>query len=73
MSEIGKVFEVTSAYLTADRIFFLLWIYNAAVQALPDPHPDAGRFYVFVFRFAHAIAANINVVRRPALVKRGAS
>ncbi len=51
-------------YLTADRIVMMMFIYNAAVQALPEPAEGSSGPYVFVYRFSHAFAANINVVRK---------
>lgn len=54
---------------TGERMFMLYLLYGAFVQALPDPNEASGTLYVFVFRFAHAISMNINVVRKP--VKHG--
>ena len=53
-----------SEYLTADRIVMMMFIYNAAVQALPEPEERSPAGYLFVYRFAHGFAANINVVRK---------
>lgn len=72
MSDLAQFLEALTVYLTVDRAMFVYFIYNAAVQALPDPLPEGSRFYLFVFRFAHALAANINVVRKQVPAKRGA-
>jgi hypothetical protein len=38
-------------------------IYNSAVQALPKPE-NCGKFYIFVYGFSHAIAANWGLVSK---------
>lgn len=39
-------------------------VFNAAVQALEEPTENDGRRYRFLYNFAHALACNINVVRK---------
>jgi hypothetical protein len=62
--------ETVSRFLD-DPVFFvavLTWmvtyVFNSAVQALPDPDMTSSKKYVFFFRFMHALAANINVARK---------
>lgn len=38
-------------------------IYNSVVQSLPKPE-DCGKFYIFFYGFAHAIAANWGLVTK---------
>lgn len=72
MTNPTQFLEAVAVYLTVDRAMFLYFIYNAAVQALPDPLPQGSRLYLFLFRFSHALAANINVVRKQVPARRGA-
>ena len=71
MTDLERLLNLLSVYLTVDRVVLFYFVYNAGVQALPDPLPEGSRFYLFLFRFAHALAANINVVRRQAPAKPG--
>jgi hypothetical protein len=36
----------------------LNYVYNSAVQALPDIDEHCGKIYQFVYRLAHALAGN---------------
>lgn len=36
----------------------LNYVYNSAVQALPDIDEHCGKFYQFCYRLAHALAGN---------------
>ncbi len=53
-----------SEWLTADRLLMLYFIFNSAVQAMPDPDSNSSVVYVFVFKFIHLIAGNINMTRK---------
>lgn len=50
---------------TPERLLFLGWIYCAAVQSLVDPVKGGSKLYLFFFRFAHFLAGNTSLVRRP--------
>ena len=41
------------------------YVWSCFVQSLPDPTTQDPRLYVFIFRFAHALAGNTNVIRKP--------
>lgn len=49
-------------YLTVDRVLLLYFVYNTAVQALPEP--NGSKLYRFFYGFAHGLAGNTNVVRK---------
>lgn len=40
------------------------WVYSAAIQSLPDPDETSSKLYRFTFQFLHALAANINLVKK---------
>lgn len=42
------------------KILLGYWVFSAAVGALPTPKLDGSMFYMFVFRFAHALSGNLN-------------
>jgi len=50
--------------LLASRIFWEViagyWIFTAAVGALPTPMVGGPQLYMFVFRFGHILAGNMN-------------
>lgn len=54
--------QTISDYLTVDRVAMLIFVFNCAVQSLPEP--NGGKLYQFVYGFAHALAGNVNVVRK---------
>lgn len=62
-------FDYFLAWWTPERVLVLYYVYNNAVQALPDPLPSSSRFYLFFYRFAHGIAANWGVVKREPKVR----
>lgn len=64
MNELGQLMQAPSVDPNTVIIIMAWYILNCMVQALPDPEETSGMFYRFVFRFAHALAANINVVRK---------
>jgi hypothetical protein len=37
-----------------------LWLFSAAVSAMDAPRPDDGRFYRWLYRFTHLLAANLD-------------
>lgn len=49
-------------WLTPDRVAMLIFMYNAAVQALPDP--NGSKVYTWLYRFSHLLAANIRVTAK---------
>lgn len=49
-------------WLTPDRVAMLMFIFNAAVQALPDPNGSKG--YTWFYRMMHLLAANIRVTAK---------
>lgn len=53
-------------FLTADRLLMLYFIFNSAVQALPDPDSRSTKLYRFLYGFLHTIAGNIALVRKQA-------
>lgn len=64
MTEIEQAATIVEQWLTVDRAMLLYFVFNSAIQALPDPDESSGMGYRFLFGFFHALAANINVVRR---------
>jgi hypothetical protein len=42
----------------------LYYVFNSMVQALPDPDQNSSKKYIFFFRFAHLLAANIVMARK---------
>lgn len=50
-------------WLTPDRVFFLVWMFSAAVQALPKPDGKS-EWYAYAYRLLHLVAANTNVARK---------
>lgn len=51
-------------YGTPDRLLMAIAIYNAFVQALPDPEAGDGKAYRFIYSAAHGLAFNFNLIRR---------
>jgi hypothetical protein len=37
-----------------------LWVFSAAVSAMDMPKPGDGRFYGWLYRFTHLLAANLD-------------
>jgi hypothetical protein len=37
-----------------------LWLFSAAVSAMDIPRPEDGRFYGWLYRFTHFLAANLD-------------
>lgn len=54
-----------SYWVTPSFVAAAYWIFNAAIQALPDPDETSGAFYTFAFRFAHMVAGNTALARKP--------
>lgn len=52
------------SYFTTDRVLGIYILYNALVQALPDPEQTDPWVYRFIYKFCHGLAGNINVVRK---------
>jgi len=44
-----------------------LWIFSAAVSAMDAPGKGDSRFYGWLYRFTHLLAANLDRARRPFL------
>lgn len=42
------------------KVLIGYWIFSAAVGALPTPTEKSPTWYVFAFRFAHALGGNLN-------------
>ncbi len=57
-------FNLVGEWATPDRLLMLYYIFNSAVQAMPDPDNNSSAVYVFVFKFIHLIAGNINMTRK---------
>jgi hypothetical protein len=36
------------------------WVFSAAVGAMPTPNEKSADWYVFLFRFGHALSGNLN-------------
>lgn len=68
MDELTKLLVAVDEWLTTDRTIMLYYIFNCAVQSMPNP--DSGRLYTWVFKFAHMVAGNINVTRKPFAEKK---
>jgi hypothetical protein len=53
-----------------DSLYVLLgyWVFNAAIQAMPEPSPD-NKFYHWLYSFGHLLAANIKIATKPPLGK----
>lgn len=62
MTELKLIEQALSEYLTVDRVAMLIFVFNCAVQSLPDP--NGGKFYQFIYSFAHLLAGNVNLVRK---------
>jgi hypothetical protein len=45
------------------ELLILGFVYNSAVQALPKPEA-CGKFYLFLYGFLHALAANWGLVSK---------
>jgi len=41
------------------------YVFSCFTQALIDPATTSHKLYIFAFRFAHLLAGNVNVVRKP--------
>lgn len=54
-----------SYFVTPSFVAAAFWIFAAAVQSLPDPDETSGKMYAFAFRFAHVVAGNTNIARKP--------
>lgn len=54
-----------SYFVTPSRVAAAFWIFAAMVQSLPDPDERSGKLYAFAFRFAHVVAGNTNIARKP--------
>lgn len=54
-----------SYFVTPSFVAAAFWIFAAAVQSLPDPDCTSGKFYVFAYRFAHMVAGNTALARKP--------
>lgn len=55
------------SFLISDETLHALlayYVFMSFVQSLPDPVSSDGRWYRFLYRFAHSISANWAVVRR---------
>jgi hypothetical protein len=42
-----------------------LWIFSAAVSAMDPPEAEGSRFYGWLYRFTHLLAANLDRVLGP--------
>ena len=51
-----------SEMLTADRLLMAYYVFNCFAQSLPEP--DGGKLYQVFYGTIHAVAGNINVVRK---------
>lgn len=56
---------LVSYWVTPSFVAASYWIFNAAIQALPDPDATSGRLYVFAYRFTHMVAGNTALARKP--------
>ncbi len=43
----------------------VLWVFSAAVSAMDPPKTGASRFYGWLYRFTHLLAANLDRALRP--------
>jgi hypothetical protein len=64
VTELAQAPAFLDQWLTADRVVLLYYVYNSAVQALPDPDATSGKLYRFFFGFLHSLAGNIALVRK---------
>lgn len=60
MDLIGQINELFTA---VDAVVIGL-IVSALVQALPEPDRESGKFYRFLYKFAHLIVANWKLVNK---------
>jgi hypothetical protein len=42
------------------KLLISYWVFSAIVGAMPTPEANSSKFYVFLFRFAHAMGGNLN-------------
>ena len=54
-----------SYFVTPSFVAAGYFIFNCAIQALPDPNETSGRLYTFAFRFAHLVGGNTILARKP--------
>lgn len=59
MNDLVNLVTGPSAKLIEETLF-LYWIFSAAVVALPAPDDKSSKGYVFLYRFAHAFAGNLD-------------
>jgi hypothetical protein len=50
-----------------------LWLFSAAVSAMDQPQSKDSRFYGWLYRFTHLLAANLDRALRPVSVARPSS
>ncbi len=50
--------------MTEVATLIAFWVFSAAVQAMPEPDETSSKGYVFLYRFANTMAANITDVKR---------
>lgn len=58
------VFDAINAWWTPGRLFTAYLFYSCAVQGLPDPLVGGSRFYLWLYRTLHLIAANVGLARK---------
>lgn len=63
-----ELIGVISGHLGVEDILIVatFWIFNAAIQSMPEPLPTSSRGYVWFFNFAHTIGGNIKLVSKVA-------
>jgi hypothetical protein len=42
------------------KVLICYWVFSAAVGALPTPEQNSGKWYIFIFRFGHALGGNLS-------------
>lgn len=58
----GELLKLLDGWLTPDRVFMLYYVFNCAVQSMPDP--NGSKSYRWLFKFLHLVAGNTNMTRK---------
>lgn len=45
-------------------LILIVYVFNCAIQALPDPEQGGSKLYRFVYSFAHLMGGNIGLIRK---------
>ena len=63
MNELEPISKLVEG-LSPGMAMLLYYVFNCLVQSMPDPDAGSTTAYVWVFKFLHTLAGNINVSRK---------